>query len=273
MQPSASITRASAQALDRITAEKFGIPTRVLMENAGREVASAVLGRLRALKVSRAVREGMAARVNDEESDGGFQPPKTVDELAAWQASLKQVDGPVGVVCGGGNNGGDGLVAARTLVNQGVEVITLLVGSNPSLLKGDCRENFRALSALQPEIHVVEGMDHVDPVFARLESCLIVVDALFGIGLNRPLEGVHYRAVQRINELDKPTVSVDIPSGLDADTGAVHGTAVLADMTMTFGAAKRGMTRGHGPDHCGRIEVAEVGFPRQLIEKALLGQI
>jgi NAD(P)H-hydrate epimerase len=179
----------------------------------------------------------------------------------------------VAVVCGGGNNGGDGLVTARTLVNHGAEVITVLIGTSPALLKGECAENFRALASLQPEIHVVEGMDHIDPVFSRLESCLILVDALFGIGLNRALEGVHLRAVQQINAIDKPTVSVDIPSGLDADTGAVYGTAVLADLTMTFGAAKRGMTRGHGPDHCGRIEVAEIGFPGVLIEKALMGQI
>lgn len=261
------------QAIDRAATERYAIPSRVLMENAGREVAQVVIHRLRALKVSRAVREGMAARVTGDDLDERPENPKTVAELDAWKASLKHVDGPVGIVCGGGNNGGDGLVVARTLFNHGVEVETVLVGANPGHLTGDCLENYRALACLGATIHVLEGLDHVDPIFARLESCLVIVDAVFGIGLNRPLSGVHLRAIESINSLDKPTISVDIPSGLDADTGSVYGTAVLADMTMTFGAAKRGMTRGHGPDHCGRIDVAEIGLPRVLIEQALSGEI
>lgn len=263
MSGAQSISRAAMRDLDRRAQEEFGVPGAVLMENAGREVATAVLQRLRAYKVSQAVRQGLAARANDEDV------PRTLDELEAWKASLKRVDGPVGIVCGPGNNGGDGYVAARTLVNHGVQVVTVAVGGSPEDLAGDALGAWRALSLLGEGAMCVRDAAGIAGAASNLRSCHVIVDALFGTGLSRPLDGVYKSMVETLNGMDLPTIAVDIPSGLDCDTGEILGSAVLADLTITFGALKHGMLRQHGPDYCGTVQVSEIGLPACLIAEAL----
>ncbi len=263
MRQQPAISRAAMQELDRAAQTDFGVPGAVLMENAGREVANVVLQRLRAYKVSRAVAEGMSAAPDSPDV------PRNLEELDVWKAGLKQVDGPVAVICGPGNNGGDGAVVARTLINQGVMVYTIAVGFQPSETSGDAAGAWRAFTALQESIIELHDEAALPGVLDRLRDCELVVDALFGTGLSRPLDGVYRRVVEEVNRLDLPMVAVDLPSGLCADTGQMLGATILADLTLTFGVAKRGMLRGHGPDCCGTIEVAEIGFPRSLLERAI----
>jgi hydroxyethylthiazole kinase-like uncharacterized protein yjeF len=251
--------------LERTSTKDYRIPGRLLMENAGRAVADEVLHSLRAMRVGQAVRGGLA------DGDGEtIPPPRSVEELDAWKEQLKRVSGPVAVLCGPGNNGGDGFVIARTLANQGVTVVCWAVGDSASFASsGDAAENAGALTALGVPIGRCQSETDLDALEREVGRCQVVVDALFGIGLNRKLEGLFAAVIDRVNLMDMACVAVDIPSGLDADSGAVHGTAILADLTVTFGAAKHGMYKGHGPDHCGRVAVAEIGFPRSLIERAL----
>ncbi len=157
------------------------------------------------------------------------------------------------VVCGTGNNGGDGLAAARLLAAAGVAVQVFLVG-DPAKMTPDARANADRLArqglALQP--------------FAALTAEILsgsgcIVDALFGVGLARPLTGDFLTAVQMINAAGVPVVSCDIPSGLHGDTGQVLGAAVKAAVTVTFTCAKPGLLQKEGPVHTGQLVVAEIG--------------
>ena len=159
---------------------------------------------------------------------------------------------PVLVVCGGGNNGGDGLVAARHLHLQGVPV-RIAWATDPTRLRGDARANRdRARAAGVPEASARW----------RPEPGAVIVDALFGTGLARDVEGAAAAAVTRINQ-GRPAcrvVSVDLPSGLDADTGQILGVAVAADCTVTLGLPKLGLTLEPGRSLAGRIVVGRIGI-------------
>ncbi len=149
----------------------------------------------------------------------------------------------VHLVCGPGNNGGDGWVAARHLKALGVDVRVEQVGEP----RGDCAaQRARALA-----FGVVEG---------DAEGADVVVDAIFGTGLDRAVEGPPARAIERINARRLPVVAVDLPSGLDTDTGAVHGVAVLASCTVTFGLPKLGLALEPGRSRAGEIRVARIGI-------------
>jgi hydroxyethylthiazole kinase-like uncharacterized protein yjeF len=139
---------------------------------------------------------------------------------------LGSKSGPILIVAGPGNNGGDGLVAARLLKEQGLEAVVVFAGK--------------------------------DDIPAR-DWCL-VIDALFGIGLTRPVDGRFAEIIGRINALQRPVLAVDIPSGLDADTGRVLGVAVRASRTLTFIAGKPGLFTLDGPDHCGEVIVDSLGL-------------
>lgn len=149
------------------------------------------------------------------------------------------------VLCGGGNNGGDGLALLRLLKNRGAAAEGVLF-ADPALLRGDAKTNFaRAL-----ECGAQIGFFLTDEALARSG---VVVDALFGTGLSRPLSGAARDAAERINASGKPVVAVDIPSGVDATTGAVLGEAVRADVTVTFEFYKRGQLLFPGRARCGEV--------------------
>jgi len=263
-----SISREAMRELDRATIEDIGIPARMLMECAGRAVVDEVLHFLRAEKVGRAVRGTLA--ISEEGVDDTPTPPQSAAEIDEWKAELRRVRGPVGVICGPGNNGGDGFVVARTLVNHGVDVSVIFVGRElPRRDSGDAGANALLLKRLGINIHHVSDSASVSAAMDLLRPCLVVVDALFGTGLTRSLEGSYLETVRELNLLDKPVIAVDIPSGLDANEGTVHGAAVLADVTVTFAIAKHGLLQGHGPDQCGRLSVVEMGIPRALIDAEL----
>jgi NAD(P)H-hydrate epimerase len=222
------LSRAAVRELDRRAIEEYGIPSLLLMENAGRACADE------------------ASRVL-----GGSQ-------------------GPVLVLCGPGNNGGDGLVIARTLSNRGVEASAVFAGTRAKLASGsaDVATNLRLWEGLGRTLERVTTPGDFEGLASRLARAALLVDALFGTGLVRELEDPWRGLVRLVNAARRPVLAVDVPSGLDADTGAVLGEAVRAAVTVTFVAAKPGFYRGMGPELCGRIVVAEIGIPRPWIETA-----
>jgi hydroxyethylthiazole kinase-like uncharacterized protein yjeF len=165
------------------------------------------------------------------------------------------------VVCGGGNNGGDGFVVARHLVARGRKVSVHLTAP-PSTLKGDARVNHDALAGLGVPLHLVTPS--LGALRADLAHADCVVDALFGTGLDRPLSGVFASCVELINQSHKRVVSVDVPSGMNADTGEPLGTSVRASSTVTFAYSKLGLLTPHGAELAGELRIVDLGVPSQL---------
>ena len=170
------------------------------------------------------------------------------------------------VVCGPGNNGGDGLAAARLLAQQGVAVDLFTLG-DPAAYRGDPAVNLtraRAFGLVPTSLAGREGPAALRRALAGADG---VVDALFGTGLGRPLGGSARRAVEAINACGKPVVCADVPSGLDADGGAVAGVAVRASLTVAFGAPKLCHVLAPASGLCGRVVVADIGIPRAVLER------
>ncbi len=164
------------------------------------------------------------------------------------------------VVSGVGNNGGDGLVVARKLYSMGGEVKVFVLG-DPSRFKGPSRKNYEAALKIGLDVKVLEDLE----TFRReLSQCHAVVDAIFGTGLTREVGGIHKEVIEAINASEKTVFSVDIPSGISGDTGAVMGIAVRADYTVTFGLPKVGNLLYPGYELCGRLYVSHISFPRYI---------
>jgi NAD(P)H-hydrate epimerase len=168
------------------------------------------------------------------------------------------------VVCGKGNNGGDGLVAARYLERWGTRVAVILM-SDPSSYRDTARENFRRFVEWGGRWKPYTGQTAV----RELARADVVVDAIFGTGFRGSPEGDYRGAVRAINGSIAPVVAVDIPSGVEGETGAVRGEAVRAEVTVTFGALKPGLVLYPGAAHAGEVEVADIGFPPDLIRSDL----
>ncbi len=156
--------------------------------------------------------------------------------------------GPVAVVCGKGNNGGDGYVTARLLRDEGREVRVLTVAPVEEL-RGDARANAER----------VEGIEPFDA--ARLEGCAVAVDALLGTGFSGTPHGLVAEAIAALNAAGLPVVAADVPSGVDAASGVVAGEAVRAAATATFAAAKPGLWINPGKSHAGTVRVIDIGIP------------
>jgi len=223
------LTRAQCRAVDRYAIDELGIPGVVLMENAGRNAADLIERWLRAR------RKGESRR------------------------------GRVAVICGKGNNGGDGFVIARHLVHRGYTVSVDLFG-DASSLAGDAAVNHAIVAQMGISIRPLDGGRALATAARRWRRCDLLVDALLGTGfageVREPLAGV----VRRINAMDGPlVVAVDVPSGLDADTGKPGGVAVRADRTVTFLAAKVGYRKKAAKPYVGRVAVVDIGAPTRLI--------
>lgn len=161
----------------------------------------------------------------------------------------------IAVVCGPGNNGGDGFVAARLLREQGYRVRVALLGSRERLT-GD------AASVAERWGAEVESLTS-----AILSGADLIVDALFGAGLSKPLDGIAAEVVAAINASGKPVLAVDVPSGLDGTTGCADGAVVQATRTVTFFRMKPGHLLLPGRLLCGEVRLADIGIPARVLEE------
>jgi hydroxyethylthiazole kinase-like uncharacterized protein yjeF len=161
------------------------------------------------------------------------------------------------VFCGIGNNGGDGFVIARKIHSNGGTVKVFIAGDQENF-QGSARMNLDIISRMPIEIRQV---DDPGSVKSEVLHCDCIVDAIFGTGLTRAVEGIHKDIIHLINESGKPVVSVDIPSGVNGDTGKTMGAAVGADFTVTFGLPKRGNMLFPGYELCGSLYVTHISFP------------
>ncbi|HSZ81551.1 MAG TPA: NAD(P)H-hydrate epimerase, partial [Polyangia bacterium] len=214
------LTAEQMRGADRGAVEALGVPSLLLMENAGRGVAALVAARL--------ARRGGA--------------------------------GPVAVVCGAGANGGDGFVVARHLARAGVPARVLLCAPR-ARISGDAAVMLAALERMGG-VPIEDGAAWSDEAAwrVRLAGAGVVVDAIFGIGLRDDVTDVPAAALAAMNATPAYKVAVDVPSGLDADTGRVRGVAFIADLTATMGARKLGLVLDAAAP-VGAVEVVELGVP------------
>lgn len=229
------LDRAGARAIDALAVERYRMASIVLMENAAREVAHTALD------------------------------------------LLDDVDEPrVVVVCGPGNNGGDGLAAARHLHNAGAHVCILLA-ADADRLGGDAAANFAIVQGMHLPLIGVEppGLPAdaeraANAAAERLGGTDLIVDALLGTGLDRPVREPLASLIRWMNahaEKGTPVLAVDVPSGLDCDTGRPLGVAVTADVTVSFCGPKRGYLTLEAQQYVGEVVVGDIGVPRELVEE------
>ena len=214
------MSRDEVRAFDNWAINTLAIPGMVLMENAGRSCAE-------------------------------FIPSKLSEETLP----------KVCIFCGTGNNGGDGFVIARHLSNSGLRVTVVICGDR-SKIKGDAKTNLDILERLGQPVQKLD-LDCGDvpgQVQAFAGATDMIVDALFGTGLSGQLDGRYRQLIESMNSQRRPIVAVDIPSGLDCDTGQPLGAAIRATYTVTFVAVKKGFTvAGGASDYTGEIFVASIG--------------
>jgi len=169
----------------------------------------------------------------------------------------------VGIICGKGNNGGDGMALARRLMIRGVPVRVALLTAFGTV-KGEAKVNLSILRKTGVEIRENASTDAIADIVAWAD---ILVDALIGVGLSTALKGTYAYAVEMMNASGKHLVAVDMPTGINADSGEVMGSAVRADLTVTFALLKRGLALYPGAQHAGTVRVVDIGIPSEVIEK------
>jgi NAD(P)H-hydrate epimerase len=208
---------------DRRAIEDIGIPSMVLMENAGRQVVATL--------------------------------EATFEELAQMRTA---------VLCGPGNNGGDGFVVARTLLERSYDVGVYLVGSSADL-KGDARANLQILTSLGVDVVEVRDAAAWELHGTDVLGADVIVDALFGTGLRDTLTGLAETIVADLNASTRPVVSIDLPSGLSADSPDPPGPAVHASVTVTLAAPKVPLVLPPAESLAGSLVIADIGIPRSVI--------
>ena len=222
------LSRAEVRGIDARASAELGLPTLVLMENAGRGAA-------------------------------------------AWLRDRVEAPSAVLVACGPGNNGGDGGVVARHLDAWGYRVRVVWF-ARPEELRGDAAVQWNVLDRSGIDQECLEG--EAPAGSGRLDLWLAeadwVVDALLGTGLSRPVEGDLAAAIEALNRSRKPILALDLPSGLDADTGRPLGVAVRAEATATFVAPKLGFDAPEAAAYTGGVAVIDIGVPRRILEPFLV---
>ncbi|HKZ57228.1 MAG TPA: NAD(P)H-hydrate dehydratase [Thermodesulfovibrionales bacterium] len=211
-------------------------------------------------------------RVIDRRTIEGYSIPGSVlMERAglAVAARIKESFSPrkVIIIAGSGNNGGDGLVVARNLYNEGWDVKVFLT-VKPEDLKGDALLQYRIAVKFGLEIYPMnEFLTNYSSLITR--HC-ILVDALLGTGISKNVTGLLSEVISYLNRSNVPIISVDIPSGISSDNGQIMGEAVRADYTVTFGLPKRGHLLYPGAQHSGKLFIEDIGFPKELLNSEKL---
>ncbi len=259
-------TTAQMKELDRIAIEERGIPSLELMEEAARAVAQAAAD-LAGPVQNRTGPDGTTSflfmtRTGEEPTQ---EEQREIEELRTIVESKNADPTPrIGIVCGPGNNGGDGIAAARLLLEAGYYVRTFLVGDREKMTP-DARAMEEKLRDAGGQLEPLDLEDQRDVMW--LTTCDCFVDALFGVGLKRPLAGEFLSVVRWLNTQRTPVVSCDLPSGVDGDTGEVLGDAVRARVTVTFTCPKPGLYLDAGAGRAGKVKVADIGIPVELVHQ------
>jgi ADP-dependent NAD(P)H-hydrate dehydratase / NAD(P)H-hydrate epimerase len=210
---------------DRRTTDEIGIPSIVLMENAGRQ------------------------------------------SVAAMEAAFEDLaTSHVGVLCGRGNNGGDGFVIARTLIQRGVDTSVFLLGSVADV-RGDARVNLEVLGRIGLTVVEVTNAQEWELHFSEISQCDLLVDAILGTGFNGQLSGLLETVVADVNGLGVPVVAIDLPTGVSADSHQVAGEAIDASMTVTLAAPKIPLILPPADSHGGDLVIADIGIPLPILDE------
>jgi NAD(P)H-hydrate epimerase len=218
------LNSAQMREADRRTVEEIGIPSLVLMENAGRQAVAAI--------------EAMYSDLLERQ---------------------------VAVLCGRGSNGGDGFVVARTLVQRGVDVSVFLIG-RVAEVRGDARINLEILGRLGLTVVEVADSQAWELHFSEVSDCTLIVDAIFGTGLNAPISGFIESVVTDVNASGIPVVAIDLPSGLSADSPEPIGPSIEAGLTVTLAAPKLSLVLPPAEMRAGDIVIADIGIPIEVLE-------
>ena len=215
----------------------------------------------------------MEMRNMDREAVEQFGIPEQLLMENAGLATCSVIAGEFGIrgngfviFCGMGNNGGDGFVVARKLHSEGGRVKVFILG-DPKKYSGAAKANYKTASALSLEMKAVKSADGIREAIAGSDA---IIDAIFGTGLTRGVEGFIGEIIDLINSSGKTVFSLDIPSGISGDTGEVMGKAVRADFTTTFGLPKIGNILYPGFANCGELSVSHISFPPALYSSAQL---
>jgi NAD(P)H-hydrate epimerase len=168
------------------------------------------------------------------------------------------------VACGTGNNGGDGFVVARHLAIRGARASVFVAGDAHRVMS-DARTNLEAWRGVGGEVKELPTGTQLSELRDAMAEANVVVDALFGTGLDRPVEGWHAEVIRAINRAEAPKIALDLPSGLDADTGVAFGPVVEASVTATFAHHKLGLLTPNGARHAGRVHIVDIGVPGSLV--------
>lgn len=229
-----SLTAAQARAVDRFCEVELGLPTLVLMENAALNLAGVVL------------------------------------DLLAEAVELDEDRFRVGILCGGGNNGGDGWALARHLAGFGIAV-TVFAQRPAEALRGDAAVNARVALACGLRVVALEDAAALAARASEVSRQHVLVDCLLGTGLSGPPRPAVAALLRALNALvDRPPVlAADLPSGLDADTGVPADPTLRADVTATFVAPKAGFARPEAAAVLGRVVVCSIGVPEAVLARAL----
>ncbi len=186
--------------------------------------------------------------------------------VAAIEAAYEsELGGCVGILCGRGNNGGDGFVVARTLIQRGVDATVFVIGSVADV-RGDARTNLDILGRLGVTVVEVGDEQTWELHFSEISQCTLLVDAIFGTGLKSALGGMMETVVADINASGIPIVSIDLPSGMSADTPHLVGDCIDASMTVTLAAPKLPLVLPPGETHAGDVVIADIGIPPDVLE-------
>jgi len=218
------LTAEQMREADRRTIQDIGIPSLVLMENAGRQVVAAM--------------------------------ESFFDDLGERR---------VAILCGKGNNGGDGFVVARTLHQRGIEASVFVVGK-VSEIKGDARVNVEILGRLGVTVVEIDDEGQWELHFSEISEHDLLVDALFGTGLRTALTGIYETVIADVNASDLPVVSIDLPSGMSADTPDLIGDCIEATVTVTLGAPKVPLILPPAEQKSGEVVIADIGIPAEVFE-------
>src|SRR5213596_1396759 len=171
----------------------------------------------------------------------------------------------VAVLCGPGNNGGDGFVVARTLAQRGVEVSVFLLG-RVSDVRGDARTNLEILGRLGLTVVEIADSQAWELHFSEVSDCTLIVDAIFGTGLNAPVSGLIQSVIADVNASGIPIVSIDLPSGLSADSSDPIGDSIEAGLTITIAAPKLPLVLPTAETRAGDIVIADIGIPDGVLD-------